>query len=74
MMNYGNWKHILDVFSFQNSVFNSIFVIKRTYPTTMFDKRIFFLGWWNPAATFEVENWVWVKVSNGGFGKLSYFK
>ena len=75
VMSYGNWKHILGVFSFQNSVFNGIFVIKSTYPTAMFDKWIFFfLGWWNPAATFEVENWVWVKVSNRGFGKLSYFK
>ena len=55
-MSYGNWKHILDIFSFQNSIFNDIFVIKLTYPAVMFDKRIFFLGWWNPAATFEVEN------------------
>ena len=76
VMSYGNWKHILGVFSFQNSDFNGIFVIKSTYPTAMFDKQIFFffLGWWNPAATFEVENWVWVKVSNRRFGKLSYFK
>ena len=48
----------LGVFSFQNSVFNDIFVIRPTYP----------------AATFEVENWVWVKVRNRGFGKLRYFK
>ena len=68
-------------FQFPNSVFNGIFIIKRTYPTTMFDKRIylfifflFFFFWWNPAATFEVENWVWVKVPNRGFGKLRYFK
>ena len=27
VMSYGNWKHILGVFSFHNSVFNSIFVI-----------------------------------------------
>ena len=27
-MSYGNWKHILGVFSFQNSVSNGIFVIK----------------------------------------------
>ena len=41
-MSYGNWKHILGVFSFQNSIFNGIFVIKPTYPAAMFDKQIFF--------------------------------
>ena len=41
-MSYENWKHILGAFSFQNSIFNGIFVIKPTYPATMFDKRIFF--------------------------------
>ena len=30
VMSYGNWKHILGVFSFQNSVSNDIFVIKHT--------------------------------------------
>ena len=30
VMSYGNWKHILGVFSIQNSVFNGIFVIKPT--------------------------------------------
>ena len=29
-MSYGNWKHILGVFSFQNSVSNDILVIKHT--------------------------------------------
>ena len=29
-MSYGNWKHILGVFSFHNSVFNGISVIKHT--------------------------------------------
>ena len=43
VMSYGNWKHILGVFSFQNSIFNGIFVIKPTYPAAMFNKRIFFL-------------------------------
>ena len=38
MIGYGNWKHILGAFSFQNSVFNDIFVIKPTYLVTMFDK------------------------------------
>ena len=42
VMSYGNWKHILGVFSFQNSIFNGIFVIKPTYPAAMFDKWIFF--------------------------------
>ena len=42
VMNYENWKHILGAFSFQNSIFNGIFVIKPTYLATMFDKRIFF--------------------------------
>ena len=56
VISYGNWKHILGVFSFQNSIFNGIFVIKPTYPTTMFDKFSDFFFWWNPAAIFEVEN------------------
>ena len=44
-MSYGNWKHILGVFSFQNSIFNGIFVIKPTYPAAMFDKwNFFFFG------------------------------
>ena len=30
VMSYGNWKHILGVFCFQNSIFNGIFVIKHT--------------------------------------------
>ena len=30
VMSYENWKYILGVFSFQNSVFNDIFVIKHT--------------------------------------------
>ena len=30
VMSYGNWKHILSIFSFQNSVSNDIFVIKHT--------------------------------------------
>ena len=30
VMSYGNWKHILGVFSFQNSISNGIFVIKHT--------------------------------------------
>ena len=29
-------------FQFQSSIFNGIFVIKLTYPATMFDKQIFF--------------------------------
>ena len=28
VMSYGNWKHILGVFNFQNSVSNDIFIIK----------------------------------------------
>ena len=31
VMSYGNWKHILAVFSFHDSVFNCIFVIKHTW-------------------------------------------
>ena len=56
VMSYGNWKHILNIFDFQNLVFNGIFVIKLTYPAAMFDKRIclfYFLFWWNPAAMFD---------------------
>ena len=37
--------------TFQNSIFNDIFVIKPTQPAAMFDKQIFFL--WNPAAMFD---------------------
>ena len=33
---YENWKNILGVFSFQNSVFNGIFVIKLTYQLDFF--------------------------------------
>ena len=47
-MSYENWKLILGVFSFQNLIFNSIFVIKPTYQAAMFDKFsdffFFFLG------------------------------
>ena len=94
VMSYGNWKHILGVFSFQNSVFNRIFVIKPTYLAAMFDKWIFFfffvkpshnvwqILWFfffffflgKPAATFEVENWVWFKVSIRKLRKFRYFK
>ena len=31
VMSYGNWKNILGVFNFHNSVFNSILVIKHTW-------------------------------------------
>ena len=47
-MSYGNWKHILGVFSFHNSVFNGISVIKHTLrdplvrSTTTFDPSFFF--------------------------------
>ena len=37
-LSYKNWKHILGVFSFQNLIFNSTFVIKPTYQAAMFDK------------------------------------
>ena len=37
-LSYENWKHILSVFSFQNLIFNSTFVIKPTYQAAMFDK------------------------------------
>ena len=30
MMSYGNWKHILCIFSFHNSIFNGISIIKPT--------------------------------------------
>ena len=53
VMSYGNWKHILGVFSFQNSIFNGIFIIKPTYPAAMFDKRFFFFIWWNPTTMFD---------------------
>ena len=42
VMSYGNWRHILGVFCFQNSVFNGIFIIIPTYPAAMFDKQFFF--------------------------------
>ena len=34
-MSYRNWKHILTAFSFHNSIFNGIFVIKITYGSTV---------------------------------------
>ena len=43
-MSYGNWKHILGVFSFHNSVFNGIFIIKHTpkdLPAATFDSLSF---------------------------------
>ena len=58
VMSYENWKHILGVFSFQNSVFNDIFIIKPIYLTAMFDKHIFFFLV-KPSCVFE---------------KLRYFK
>ena len=48
VMSYGNWKHILDIFSFHNSIFNGISVIKTTYwvprseSATTFDPLFFF--------------------------------
>ena len=44
VMSYGNWKHILGIFSFYNSVFNDISVIKHTPrdpPATTFDSLSF---------------------------------
>ena len=47
-MSYGNWKHILTVFSFHNSVFNGISVNNTTwrdplsYSTATFDHLFFF--------------------------------
>ena len=49
VMSYGNWKHILDIFSFHNSIFNGISVIKTTYwvprseSATTFDPLFFLL-------------------------------
>ena len=55
VMSYGNWKHILGVFSFHNFVFNGIFVVKTTYWVPWLESSrnfwpFFFLHWvW----------WVW---------------
>ena len=79
VISYGNWKHIWGVFSFQNSVSNSIFVIKPTYPAAMFDKWTNFLFYFffvceTQPQLLKLKNGWWVKVPNGGFGKLWYFK
>ena len=45
VMSYGNWKHLLAVFSFHNSKLNGIFVIKHTWGThsaAIFDQLTFF--------------------------------
>ena len=42
-MSYENWKYILGIFSFQNSVFNSIFVIKLT-TFSLFSRNVWLLG------------------------------
>ena len=39
VMSYGNWKHILGVFSFHNSVFYSIFVIKHTQRDPLLEQQ-----------------------------------
>ena len=47
-MSYGNWKHILAIFSFHNSVFNGISINKTTwrdpllYSAATFDHLFFF--------------------------------
>ena len=47
-MNYGNWKHILAVFSFHNSIFNGISINNNTwrdplsYSAATFDHLFFF--------------------------------
>ena len=43
VMSYGNWKHILSVFSFHNFVFNDIFVIKLT-TLLLFSCNVWLLG------------------------------
>ena len=60
VMSYGNWKHILDIFSFHNSIFNGISVIKTTYwvprseSATTFDPLFFLFLFF-----FHWVRWVW---------------
>ena len=47
VMSYGNWKHILSVFSFHNFVFNGISVMKLT-TLSLFSHNVWLLGFfWN---------------------------
>ena len=48
MVSYGNWKHILGVFSFCNSIFNGISIIK----PTLRDPIVFFLTWFGEVVFF----------------------
>ena len=74
VMSYGNWKHILGVFSFQNSIFNVIFVIKPTYLAAMFDKRIFFFFGETQLQLLKLKTGFELRCQIREFGKLRYFK
>ena len=63
-MSYENWKHILSVFSFQNSIFNCIFVIKHTLRDLRLEQQpqlltslFFFTGFgefgWSSSSSFS---------------------
>ena len=54
VMGYGNWKHILGVFSFHNSVFNGIFVVKLTI-LSLFSRNIWLLGFFEFFSSFETK-------------------
>ena len=52
VMSYGNWKHILCVFSFHSSVFNGISVIKHTLRDPLVKSTATFDSFFFP-------HWVW---------------
>ena len=58
VMSYENWKHILGVFSFHNSIFNGIFIIKTTY----------WVPWSESAVTFDPLFFFFI-----GFGEFGFF-
>ena len=89
VMSNGNWKHILGLFSFHNSIFNSIFVINLLFSRNVGLFWLFIyllLFFWNRAqpqcwnffffnffGNKVTQNWV-MSAKRVGLGKLGYFK
>ena len=85
VISYGNWKHILGVFSFHNSVFNGIFGINLLFSCNVglfwFLLLLLLLLFWNKTQkqcwTFffgnkVTQNWV-MSAKRVGLGKFGYF-
>ena len=75
VISYEKWKHLKYVFSFQNSIFNGIFVIKLTYPTAMFDKFFdFFFSCETQPQLLKLKTGSELRCKIGSLEKLRYFK